>query len=86
MGWHLSPSGDCAREGWDRGCPFSAAHCATPMPSTYQQAVGRNRTTRVSISLPGPVYEHLMRRSDREGRSFSSLCAFLLECATRQVD
>lgn len=55
------------------------------MLNTYQQAIGRNQTTRVSITLPGPVYAYLMRRSDLEGRSFSNLCAVLLEFTSRQA-
>jgi hypothetical protein len=57
----------------------------TFMLNTYQQAIGRNQTTRVSITLPGPVYAYLMRRSDLEGRSFSNLCAVLLEFTSRQA-
>jgi hypothetical protein len=55
------------------------------MLNSYQQAIGRNQSTRVSITLPGPVYAYLMRRSDFEGRSFSNLCAFLLESTSHQA-
>ena len=36
---------------------------------------------RISITIPYGTYEHLIHRSDEEGRSLSNLSAFLLECA-----
>lgn len=35
--------------------------------------------TRISITVPHCTYQHLLRRSDAEGRSLSNLAAFLLE-------
>lgn len=36
---------------------------------------------RISVTVPGYVYDALMTRADREGRSTSDLCAYLLERA-----
>ena len=36
---------------------------------------------RISITIPHNAYEHLLKRSDYEGRSLSNLAAFLLEAA-----
>ena len=36
---------------------------------------------RISITIPYGTYEHLVHRSDEEGRSLSNLSAFLLESA-----
>ena len=36
---------------------------------------------RISITIPYGTYEHLIHRSDEEGRSLSNLSAFLLESA-----
>jgi hypothetical protein len=58
---------------------------ATAATSTAAGTVGRNRTMRVTISLPAPVYQFLQRRSDLDGRSLSNLCSVLLEIATRQL-
>lgn len=55
------------------------------MPNPCPSAIGRNRTTRVTISLPAPVYQSLQHRSDLDGRSLSSLCAVLLEIACRSI-
>lgn len=34
---------------------------------------------RISITLSHQVHEHLLNRSEEEGRSLSNLCAFLIE-------
>lgn len=36
---------------------------------------------RISVTVPGHVYEALRDRADREGRTTSNLCAYLLEKA-----
>ena len=36
---------------------------------------------RISITIPHNAYEHLIQRSDQEGRSLSNLAAYLLESA-----
>ena len=41
---------------------------------------------RVSITICHNVYEKLASRSDEEGRSFSNLCAFLLEEAIDAIE
>lgn len=40
---------------------------------------------RMTITLPETVYHDLVERSDREGRSLSSLAAFLLEYSLKQT-
>jgi hypothetical protein len=42
--------------------------------------------TRISITLPDCIYQHLLSRSDEEGRSLSNLAAFLLEMAFEKTD
>jgi hypothetical protein len=42
--------------------------------------------TRISITLPDCIYQHLLRRSDEEGRSLRNLAAFLLEMAFEKSD
>ena len=42
--------------------------------------------TRISITLPDYTYQHLLCRSDEEGRSLSNLAAFLLEMAFEKSD
>ena len=39
---------------------------------------------RVTVTLAQQTYEHLLQRSDCEGRSLSNLAAFLLELGLRQ--
>jgi hypothetical protein len=36
---------------------------------------------RITITIPNHAYEHLMKRSNEEGRSLSNLAAYLLETA-----
>ena len=36
---------------------------------------------RITITIPYNTYEHLMKRSNEEGRSLSNLAAYLLETA-----
>jgi hypothetical protein len=58
---------------------------------TYEFSSDQRHTTRInhafksprriSITIPHNAYEHLVQRSDREGRSLSNLAAYLLESA-----
>ena len=40
---------------------------------------------RVTITLPYNVYEHLLAKSDEEGRSLSNLAAFALESSLSKL-
>lgn len=41
----------------------------------------KRSSRRITITLPFGVYSRLLKVSDREGRSLSNLCAFLVEHA-----
>lgn len=41
----------------------------------------QRKPRRITITLNQATYEHLLARCDREGRSLSNLCAFMLEAA-----
>ena len=45
------------------------------------QTVYQGLSSRISITLRAPLYQALLRRSEREGRNLSNLTAFLLEKA-----
>jgi len=45
------------------------------------QTICQRLSSRISITLRDPLYQALLRRSEREGRSLSNLIAFLLEKA-----
>lgn len=44
-----------------------------------RQSVPQPVPQRISVTVPGHVYEALRDRADREGRTTSNLCAYLLE-------
>lgn len=53
-------------------------HTAKPEPVS---SLMRRRPQRVSITVNWALYQRLLVRSDREGRSLSNLAAHLLELA-----
>lgn len=56
------------------------------MTGSKAQARGQRRANRISISLHDAIYERLQELSQREGRSLSNLCAYLLEAALQRHD
>lgn len=50
-------------------------------PSDSRQPRGGGR---ICTTIPSKLFEALIERSTREGRSLSNLCAFLLERAMEQ--
>jgi hypothetical protein len=66
------------------GQPFwlQAKPSSTPAeqaPSSYPTVPPKPR--RITVTIPSELYQDLVDRSDREGRSLSNLVAFLLETA-----
>jgi len=54
------------------------------MTDSNRSGRGRGRANRVSVSLHDAMFERLQELSEREGRSLSNLCAYLLELALEQ--
>ena len=58
-------------------------------PTSQRQQQQPNRVfrspNRVTITLPHNVYEHLLAKSDEEGRSLSNLAAFALESSLSKL-
>jgi hypothetical protein len=57
---------------------------AKPSPTPAEQAPSSYPTVppkprRITVTIPSKLYQYLVDRSDREGRSLSNLVAFLLE-------
>lgn len=52
-------------------------------PHCYVMAPVLLRPRRLTITVPGSLFERLEALSTAEGRSLSNLAAFLLECALR---
>jgi hypothetical protein len=50
----------------------------------FNSPLWMRKPRRITITIPESIYERLLSRSDREGRSISNLAAFLLEHAITQ--
>lgn len=46
---------------------------------SLQNIPNRKASTRFTITVPGGVFEKLVHRSNKEGRSISNLAAYLIE-------
>jgi hypothetical protein len=55
-----------------------------PAGQQFSSPLWTRKPRRITITLPDSIYDQLLRRSDREGRSISNLAAFLLEYAIAQ--
>ena len=56
------------------------------MTDSNPPARGQGRANRISVSLHDAMFERLQELSQREGRSLSNLCAYLLEVALQRHD
>lgn len=59
---------------------------STNLPKRHSIPIRALRSPkRISITLPHGAYQHLLDRSDQEGRSLSNLAAFLLELELKGI-